>query len=168
MPETSLDVRDILRPAAGGLDHLRGCWTVGRVADRERAGNGVGALRLDDVVSSLADGLRDRRAARGLGSEELDRLSFDQAEGDEFGEGLFDLADERAAGHGADDVIGQAPAELFGDLVALGLRALCVVGTQVDVDEAPAVLIGDLGAEPVDVVVVAVDRGPGARRRPGY
>ena len=68
-----------------------------------------------------------------------------------------DLADERAAGHGDDDVVGETPAELLGDLVADGLRAFGVVGAEVDVDEAPGVLVGDLGAEAVDVVVVAVD-----------
>jgi hypothetical protein len=46
---------------------------------------------------------------------------------------------------------------LLGDLVAYGLGAFGVVGAEVDVDEAPGVLVGDLGAEAVDVVVVAVD-----------
>ena len=38
------------------------------------------------------------------------------------------------------------------------LRALGVVGAQVHVHERPRMLAGELGAEPVDVVVVAVDR----------
>ena len=114
------------------------------------------ALRLD-VVSALLDRVRDGRAAGGLRAEEADRLVFDQAEVDELVEGLADLADERAAGHGDDDVVGQTPAELLGDLVADGLRAFGVVGAQVHVDEAPVVLVGDQRAEAVDVVVVAVD-----------
>ena len=138
-----LDVGDILGPAAGLADHLGGGGAVGRVADGERAGDGVGALRLD-VVSSLLDGDGDGRAAGGLGSEEADGLVFDEAEVDELLEGLADLADERAAGHGDDDVVGQTPAELLGDLVADGLRAFGVVGAEVDVDEAPVVLVGDL------------------------
>ena len=44
-----LDVGDIFGPAAGVADHLRGGGAVGRVADGERAGDGVGPLRLDDV-----------------------------------------------------------------------------------------------------------------------
>ena len=110
-------------------------------------------------MSSLPvlDGAGDGRAAGGLRAEEADRLVFDQTERDQLIEGLADLADQRAAGHGDDDVIRQAPAELLGDLVADGLRALGVVGAQVDVDEAPVVLVGDQGAEAVDVVVVAVD-----------
>ena len=104
----------------------------------------LGLLRLD-VVSSLFDGDRDGRAAGGLRSEEAHRrLGFDQAEEDELVEGLADFADQGAAGHGHDDVVGQAPAELLGDLVADGLRAFRVVGAQVDVDEAPVVLVGDL------------------------
>ena len=76
--------------------------------------------------------------------KKLDGLGFDQAEVDEFVEGFADFADERAAGHGDDDVVGQAPAELLGDLVADGLGAFGVVGAEVDVDEAPVVLVGDL------------------------
>ena len=151
-----LDVGDVLGPAAGGLDHLGRGGTVGGVADGQRAGDGVGLLRLD-VVAALLDGLRDGRAAGGLRAEEADGLVFDQAERDQLIEGLADLADQRAAGHRADDVVGQAPAELLGDLVADGLRALGVVGAQVHVDEAPVVLVGDQRAEAVDVVVVAVD-----------
>ena len=53
----------------------------------------------------------------------------------------------------------QPPAELLGDLVADGLGALGVEGPEGDVDEAPVlVLERDLAAEPVDVVVVALDR----------
>ena len=54
-------------------------------------------------------------------------------------------------------VLRQPPAELLGDLEAVGLGALGVVRAQVDVDDRPAVLVGDLGAQPVDVVVVAAD-----------
>ena len=151
-----LDVGDVFGPAAVGADHLGGGGAVGGVADGERAGDGVGTLR-DDVVSSLLDGGGDGRAAGGLRSEEADGLVFDEAEVDELVEGLADFADERAAGHGDDDVVGQTPAELLGDLVADGLGAFGVVGAEVDVDEAPVVLVGDLGAEAVDVVVVAVD-----------
>ena len=71
-----------------------------------------------------------------LRAEELDGLIFYQAERDELVEGFADLADQRTACHGADDVIGQAPAELLGYFVALGLGSLCVVRAQVDVDEA--------------------------------
>ncbi len=137
-------------------DHLGGGGTVVGIADGERAGDGVGALG-NDVVSSLLDGDGDGRAAGGLGSEEADRLFFDEAEVDELVEGLANFADERAASHGDDDVVGETPAELLGDLVAYGLGAFGVVGAEVDVDEAPGVLVGDLGAETVDVVVVAVD-----------
>ena len=70
---------------------------------------------------------------------------------------LRDFADEGASGHGDDDVIWEPPAELFGDLEAYGFGALSVVGAEIDVDEAPVVLVSDESAEAVDVVVVAVD-----------
>ena len=99
----------------------------------------------------------NRRAAGGLRAEELHVLWLDQAERDQFLEGLVNLGDERAAGHGHDDVVGQAPAELLGDLIADGLRAFGVVGPQIDVHEAPLVLLADLRAEAVDLVVIAGD-----------
>ena len=74
-----------------------------------------------------------------------------------FLECLVDLVDERASGHGHDDVVGEAPAELLGDFVADGLGALGVVGPQVDVDEAPVVALRNLRAEAVDLVIVAGD-----------
>ena len=72
-------------------------------------------------------------------------------------ESLEDARQQRAAGDGRDDVTGEAPAELLGDLEAVGLRALGVVGAQVDVREAPLVLVRHLRAQPVHVVVVAAD-----------
>ncbi len=93
----------------------------------------------------------------GLGSEEANRLLFDEAEVDEFVEGFANFSDQRAAGHGDDDVVRKTPAELFGDLIADGLRTFGVVGAEVYVDEPPGVLVGNLGAEAIDVIVVAVD-----------
>ncbi len=64
-----LDVGDILGPSARVANHARGVDAVGRIADRQRARNGVRALRLDHVRVVL-DGLRDGRAAGGLRAEE--------------------------------------------------------------------------------------------------
>src|SRR5439155_26246980 len=61
------------------------------------------------------------------------------------------------AGHRHDDVLGRAPAELLGDLEAHRLGALGVVGPQVDVHEAPAILEGDLRTQAVHLVVGAAD-----------
>src|SRR5262249_30231312 len=61
------------------------------------------------------------------------------------------------------DLLRQPPAELFGDLVADGLGTLGVVGTHVDVDERPVLaVVGELGREPVHVVVGAFDGHHGA------
>src|SRR5271156_160398 len=56
------------------------------------------------------------RAAGGLSPEEFYRLGFDPSQRYEFFEGFSDFADQRTAGHRADNVVGQAPAELLGDL----------------------------------------------------
>ena len=54
---------------------------------------------------------------------------------------------------------GQLPAELLDDLERDGLRALGVVRAHVDVHERPVLVLGrQLGAEAVDVVVVAAHR----------
>ena len=49
----------------------------------------------------------------------------------------------------------ESPAKLFGNLEAVGLGALRVVGAEVDVGESPAVGVSHLRAQAVDVVVVA-------------
>src|SRR3990172_705054 len=53
---------------------------------------------------------------------------------------------------------GPPPAELLQDLVAVGLGTFRVVRPNVDVDEGPAVLVRDLGAEAVDLVVGPLHR----------
>src|SRR5438093_639843 len=54
-----------------------------------------------------------------------------------------------------------APSELLDDLEAERLRTLRVIRPQVDVHESPAVPVGHLRAQPVYIVVVAVDRENG-------
>ncbi len=49
------------------------------------------------------------------------------------------------------------PAELFGDLEPHGLGAFAVERAQVDVDESPAEAVGNLAAQPVDLVVIPRD-----------
>ena len=72
-------------------------------------------------------------------------------------EAARDLREQRARGDRRDDAIGQLPAELLDRLVGERLGALGVVGAQVDVHERPLVG-GELGAQPVDIVVVSLDR----------
>ena len=70
----------------------------------------------------------------------------------------MDFSDQSAARHRDDDGVGRAPAELFGDFVAEGLRAFGIEGPQIHVHESPGIPIDDLAAQPIHVVVVAVDR----------
>jgi len=61
---------------------------------------------------------------------------FHQAKLDQLIESLLDLDDQRTAGHGADYVIRQAPAELLGDSKPTVFDPSAVIGSQVYVDEA--------------------------------
>ena len=72
-------------------------------------------------------------------------------------ETLLDLGEQRSARDRHDDMVGGLPSELLGGLEREGLRSLRVVGPHVDVHERPLVQPGELRAQAVDVVVVAVD-----------
>lgn len=148
--------------AAGAAHRVEDVRAVGRVADRQRARDGVRLLRLDHVVTGL-EGPRDRRAAGGLGAEHGVGGGLDQTQGAELGEPLVDLGELGAGCDRDDHLLREPPAELLGDLVAQGLRALGIVRADVDVHERPVLVLGgQLGGEPVDVVVVAVDGEQGA------
>src|SRR4029077_2838767 len=99
-------------------------------------------------------------AALGLGAVHLRQRAgggLYEAELSELLEATGDLREQRARGDRHDAAVGQLPAELLGDLEGERLRALRVVRAQVDVDERPVALGAQLGAEAVDVVVVALD-----------
>src|SRR6202050_4810891 len=81
----------------------------------------------------------------------------------QLGEALGHLGQLAARADGHDHVVGGLPAQLLGDFEGERLGALGVIGAHVDVDEGPArALAGQLGAEPVDVVVRPLDRDHGA------
>ena len=82
---------------------------------------------------------------------------FHPAQGYEFAKCFGNFCDQRAAGHGHDNVVRQRPTQLLGDFEAVRLRAFGVVRAQIHVDQAPLKTVGDLRAETIDVVVVAVD-----------
>jgi hypothetical protein len=73
-------------------------------------------------------------------------------------EALLDLGEQRSTRGGHDHVIGDLPTELLGGLERERLGALGVERAHVHVHERPLVDAGELGAQPVDVVVVAFDR----------
>ena len=151
-----LRIGDVFGPAAGFPDLLDGVRAVGGIANGEGARNGAGLLRLEALEIAF-DAIGDGRAAGGLGAEKFNGLGFHPAEGDKFTKRFGNFGDERAAGHGDNDVVGERPAQLLGDFVAVRLGAFGIVRAKIDVDESPLEAIGDLGAEAVDVVVVAVD-----------
>ena len=101
---------------------------------------------------------RDRRAPERLRARHAQlRLLVEQPDLVQLVEALADLGEQRAAGDRHDDVVGRLPAELLGGLERERLRALGVVRAHVDVHERPRVRARELRAQPVDVVVVAVD-----------
>jgi hypothetical protein len=86
-------------------------------------------------------------------------VALEQPAVDPLLERARDLGEQRAGGDRRHHAVGELPAELLGDLEGQRLGALGVVRADVDVDERPVVaLAGDLGAEPVDRVVVALHR----------
>src|SRR6266481_2010913 len=151
-----LRIGNIFGPAAGFADQFHGKGAVGRIADGQRACDGIRLLWLEAREVAL-HAIGNGRAARGLRAEKLHRLRLDPSERDQFAERLCDLGDERTAGHRHDDVIRQGPAKLFGDFVAVRFRAFGIVRAQIHVDEAPLKAVGDLRAKAIDVIIVAVD-----------
>src|SRR5271165_409956 len=151
-----LDIRYVLRPASAVADAACRVDAVRGIADCQRTGNCRWPLRLNVIGAGLHSS-RDGRTAGGLRAKEAHFPFLDESERDQFLEGLANFRDERAAGHGYHHVVGQPPAKLLGDLKTHGLRAFRIVGTQIYIDEAPVVAVGDLRAETVDMVVVAVD-----------
>ncbi len=95
----------------------------------------------------------------GLGAADPVGLLLDRADRDQLTERPVDLR-EQSAPHaiGHHHVVGQTPAELLGGLEPERLGALGVVGAHVHVHERPWQCLGDLAAETVHLVVVALDR----------
>ena len=102
---------------------------------------------------------RDNRCAPGGlgGVNPGDWPVLDQTDGLEFLKRLGHFGQDRAACGRHDNMLGQTPAELLGNFKAIGFGAFGVIRPDVDVHERPAVLVGNLAAQPVDIVVVAVD-----------
>ena len=115
------------------------------------------------MIEARVERVDDGRAAGRLRGVHARQLALGEADFGELAEAAEDARQQRAARHRRHDVVRIAPAELLDDLEAHRLGAFGVVGAQVDVDEAPAVAIGHLRAQPVHVVVVA---GDGENRRP--
>ena len=49
------------------------------------------------------------------------------------------------------------PAKLFGNFEPVGLRTFCVIAAQIDIRETPPVFFGNLRAQAIHIVVVALD-----------
>ena len=89
-------VGDVLDRAAGAAADVEDVGAVGRVADRQRLGDGVGLDRADDVVA----GLEGRRTPASSPSAWAPKILYgdvlDQPERTQLGEALVDLGELRA------------------------------------------------------------------------
>ena len=158
------DARDHSPALASGADDV---LSVGGAADGEGARDRVRAPdRRDRVVAG--EGIGDRRAAGGLGTGEPGvGRPVDQAEVDQLAYRLLRLDELGAGGDRDHDLVGEAPAQLLDGLVGEGLASLAVEGPDVDVAEGPGDLVGQLAAQPVGVVVGAVDPHQGGAEHRG-
>ena len=98
------------------------------------------------------------RGTSRLRSVNLRQRPLDETHLPQFAEALEDAREERAAGHRRHHVIRKPPSKLLGDFKAHRLRAFCVVRAKVDVGKSPPVTVGNLRAQPVHVVVIALHR----------
>lgn len=92
-----------------------------------------------------------------LGAVHLRVRIRDESDAGELLDALVDLRDHRARGHRHDRMVRRFPAKLFSNLVAQRLGAFGVVRAHVHVDEGPAMRVCELAAEPLNIVIVAVD-----------
>src|SRR6185437_15082354 len=99
----------------------------------------------------------DRVAAARLCDVDRGRGGLGEAEQLQLAKALVHARGERAAGGGADDVVGRVPVELLDDLEGGRLGALGIERAQRDVGEVHAGRRGDLAAASVGFVVVAFD-----------
>ena len=106
--------------------------------------------------------VHDRRAPCRLSGVHLRQLPVDEANLTQLAKPADDARQQRAAGDGRHQVLRVAPSQLLDDLESERLRSFRVVRAQVDVDEAPAIPVRHLRAEPIHIVVIA---GDGENRR---
>ena len=151
------DVGYIFGPSAGLANGARSVEAVGGIADSERAGNGIraAAARSRPVAFLTALAMGEQPVA--CAPKNLTGLSSTRPSATNSSNALRILVMSEPPAMGHDYVVRETPAELLGDFKANCLGAFGIEGAQVDVDETPVVAIGDLRAETIDVVVVAVD-----------
>ena len=113
------------------------------------------------MVPAVLDRGADRCATFRLGGVDTGRRAIEQADPSQLLEGFGSLCEQGAGGDGNHEMVGCPPAELLHDLERQRLAAFRVKGAEVDVDDRPAVNVGELDAQPVDIVVGAVDLDDG-------
>jgi hypothetical protein len=144
--------------AAGGANGAEYLKPVSRIADGNRLGQCVGLHRVGELdVRAQLECAHDGSATCGLRRVDGRLITVDETEVPEFVDALENTRQQRAAGHRGNDMFRDLPAKLFDDFEPVGLGALGVVRAKIDVGKAPAVLVGHLRAQPVDVVVIAAD-----------
>src|SRR5689334_1482586 len=101
--------------------------------------------------------MNHRRRARGLRAVHAAFTITQQTDFLQFFEGLGNLRQDCATRSRQHDVLRQPPSKLFDQLKAERLGAFRVIWAQVDIDEGPAILVGDFATQSVDVIIIATN-----------
>src|SRR5207237_4164743 len=154
------------RGSAGRADDLNGPIPVRGRADRKGARDGDRIADRADRPVSLEHCIGDGCTARRL-SGVYAKCAFGEAGAAELRGGGRGPREERARADWDDDMLGQAPSELLSGLEEEGLGPFGVVRTEGEVDEAPALFVGETRAQPIDLVVRPVNADDGRAVRGG-
>ena len=130
-----------------------------RLGDAEAAGDSVGTVPKLAAGGALFEGADDWLAAGDLDRDHLGTLRADPSHLLHFGKGLPHADETDAAASGIEDDIGEAPAELFGELIAHGFLAFDSVGLFERADIEPALGIFAAGDDFGAIADEAIDQG---------
>ena len=155
------------RGTAARADHRDRAVAVGRRADRQRTRDGERIADRPHLAVPVEHRVGDRRAAGRLRRVYARGSTVDQPGRSQLRRGRRGPREQRARTDRHDDVIGQAPPELFGALEEKRLRTLGVVGPQREVHEPPALLVGETRAQAIHLVVGAAHSDHGRAVRGG-
>ena len=156
-----LFVGNALPPSSRFTHCLEHVEAVSRIADGNRARDGIWFYRADEICP-LLKGLDYGGTAGRLRRIDLALSVLNQPDLLEFLECLGEFGKDGPPCGGNHDMAREFPSQLFRNLEAVRFGPFGVVGSEIHVDEGPTVLIGNLAAQPVDVVIISFNRN-GAR-----
>ena len=150
-------IGDVVGPAAALADQLRGVVAVGGIADGQRPRNRVAAFADRSAPAPLLTAVEIGEQPVACAPKNFTGLASTQPSVTSSRNALAILPISEPPAIGTTTLSGKRQPSCSAISNPCGLRAFGVVRAQVDVDESPLEAVGDLGAEAVDLVVVAVD-----------